>query len=42
MVLAGYLGDSVERARQLFEHCWQLLRPQLCGRPACRPRIWNT
>lgn len=37
-----YLGDCAQQARQLFEACWRLLRPQLIGRNACRPRIWNT
>lgn len=37
-----YLGDSAERARAQFSRWWQLLRPALCGRPACPPRIWLT
>lgn len=42
LLLARYLGDSVERGHVLFERCWQRLRPLVCGRPAHRPRIWNT
>ena len=37
-----YLGHSAARARALFTRWWALLRPELLGRPACPPRIWQT
>ena len=42
LLVARYLGDSVEAGRAWFEHLWSVLRPALAGRPAQRPRIWNT
>ncbi|MEN3294626.1 MAG: urease accessory protein [Burkholderiales bacterium] len=37
-----YLGNSSETAKQLMTRAWKLLRPQLTGREAVVPRIWNT
>jgi urease accessory protein len=37
-----YLGNSSETAKQLMTRAWKLLRPQLIGREAVVPRIWNT
>lgn len=42
LLLARYLGDSSEAARQWFVRLWETLRPAYCGRPALIPRIWNT
>jgi urease accessory protein len=42
VLIARYLGPSVERARGLFVGLWSLLRPALLGRPASAPRIWRT
>jgi len=42
ILLARYLGDSGEAARQYFTGLWQLLRPALLGREASEPRIWRT
>ena len=42
VLVMRYLGNSVERARILFEKAWHVLRPKLVGRPACLPRIWST
>ncbi|WP_281646294.1 urease accessory protein UreD [Parendozoicomonas sp. Alg238-R29] len=42
VLLVRYLGYSSAKARALFEQAWQLCRPQVLGREACRPRIWNT
>ena len=41
-IVCRYLGDSTERARQLFTQAWAALRPLLLGRPASPPRIWLT
>ncbi len=41
-VVARYLGNCSESAKNLFTQYWQLLRPALIGRPACHPRIWST
>jgi urease accessory protein len=40
--VARYLGDSSEQARQMMLSVWQHLRPELAGRAAVVPRIWNT
>lgn len=42
VLLVRYLGMSAEQCRRGFESIWQQLRPLLTGRPALRPRIWNT
>lgn len=40
--VARYLGDSSEVAKQLMIGAWKILRPELTGREAVVPRIWNT
>jgi urease accessory protein len=42
ILLARYLGDSSEAARQYFIALWRILRPALTGREAIEPRIWRT
>ncbi len=42
VMVARYLGDSSEAARQYFAALWQLVRPVVAGRAAVAPRIWNT
>jgi urease accessory protein len=42
VLVARYLGDSSEEAKQLFARLWAALRPGLLGREACEPRIWRT
>jgi urease accessory protein len=42
LLIARYLGPSVERARALFVALWSVLRPALLGREAHPPRIWRT
>lgn len=42
LVVARWLGDSGEAARDWLEGVWRHLRPALIGREAQRPRIWNT
>ncbi|GAB3369176.1 urease accessory protein UreD [Spongiibacter taiwanensis] len=42
LFMARYLGNSPEHCRRGFTYLWEKLRPLLNGRPACRPRIWNT
>jgi urease accessory protein len=42
VLVARYLGDSSETARQLMMQVWQSLRPELMNRAAVVPRIWNT
>jgi len=42
VLIARYLGDSTEIARQLFVSVWQALRPSVLQRKACVPRIWQT
>jgi len=42
LVVARWLGDSGEAARDWLEGVWRHLRPAFVGRGAQRPRIWNT
>jgi urease accessory protein len=42
VLVARYLGDSSEEAKQLFSRLWAGLRPGLLGRAAHEPRIWRT
>ena len=42
LLLARYLGDSSEEAKQAFAALWAVLRPGLLGREAHEPRIWRT
>lgn len=42
VLVARYLGDSSEEARQIVARVWQLLRPALLARDAVIPRIWHT
>ena len=42
IVAIRYLGYSTELAKQYFVAVWSLLRPAVCGRISCIPRIWNT
>jgi urease accessory protein len=42
LLVARYLGDSSEEAKQLFTRLWAAIRPELLGREAHEPRIWRT
>jgi urease accessory protein len=42
LVIARWLGDSSEQARQYLTQLWMLLRPPLLQRAAVPPRIWAT
>lgn len=42
LMVARYLGNSTFGAREIFQRLWEQLRPELLGREACPPRIWNT
>lgn len=42
LLIVRYLGHSSEAARHYFVAIWRLLRPAVCGRVACNPRIWST
>lgn len=42
VLVARYLGNSSEAAKQVMAQVWRQLRPRLNGRPAVTPRIWNT
>ena len=42
VLVARYLGDSSEEAKQAFSRLWAALRPALLGREAHEPRIWRT
>lgn len=40
--IARYLGDSASVCRKGFEYLWREIRPDLNGKQAVKPRIWNT
>lgn len=42
VLVARWLGQAGEAARQWFVKLWEVLRPALCGRTAALPRIWHT
>ena len=42
VLVLRYLGNSTEQAHRLLRSAWQTLRPQVTGKPAITPRIWNT
>ncbi|NRR29684.1 urease accessory protein UreD [Oxalobacteraceae bacterium] len=42
VLVARHLGDDSEAARHLMLTVWRHLRPQLLGRAAVVPRIWQT
>jgi urease accessory protein len=42
VLIARYLGDSTQEARDYFQRIWQHVRPALAAKPAKIPRIWNT
>lgn len=42
VLVVRYLGNSSETARHLMTRVWQRLRPEVVGRAAVIPRIWNT
>ena len=42
VVVARYLGDSSEAAKQVMTRAWRAIRPLLLERDAVVPRIWNT
>ncbi|WP_257386425.1 urease accessory protein UreD [Tahibacter caeni] len=42
LLLVRVLGHDAEAVRGQLERAWAALRPLVSGRPARRPRIWNT
>ena len=42
LLIARYLGNSTESARNLFIRTWQVVRPLLLEREPEKPRIWAT
>lgn len=42
VLVLRYLGNSTEQAHRLLRTIWQTLRPQVTGKAATPPRIWNT
>lgn len=42
VLLCRFLGRDIRQVQTLFRKTWSLVRPQVCGRPACFPRIWDT
>ncbi|MCU6432852.1 urease accessory protein UreD [Undibacterium sp. Jales W-56] len=42
VIVARYMGNSSEMARQWLTLMWQIVRPELLWREGVVPRIWNT
>ena len=42
VIVARYVGDSMEAAGAYFMDAWSVVRPLLAGRSAMRPRIFST
>lgn len=42
VLILRYRGTCRQRAWQLLNQAWTVLRPALTGKPAHPPRIWNT
>ncbi len=42
VLIARYLGNSSEAAKQYFVSLWTMVRPVVAGRAAVVPRIWST
>lgn len=42
LLIARFLGHSVERAHAVMSGLWEALRPTLLQRAPCSPRIWKT
>jgi len=42
LLVVRYLGEQPGQCRKHFELLWALLRPEVLGRGATPPRIWNT
>jgi len=42
LLVARWIGASSSAARAWCEALWQCLRPAVCGREACPPRVWAT
>jgi urease accessory protein len=42
VLIARYLGNKSEAAKQYFTALWTILRPYAAGRQAVIPRIWQT
>lgn len=42
VLVARYLGESSEAAKQYFAALWHAVRPAIAGREAVAPRIWST
>jgi len=42
ITVVRYLGNSSEVARRIMLRVWGVFRPEVLGRPAIVPRMWNT
>ncbi|HHM04343.1 MAG TPA: urease accessory protein [Gammaproteobacteria bacterium] len=42
VLLCRYLGPHAAEAMARFATAWEILRPAVLGKAACRPRIWAT
>lgn len=42
LMLVRYMSDSTHDLNSYFVRLWEIIRPNIMGREACHPRIWNT
>ena len=42
IILCRFLGNSVERAKEIFIKAWKIFRSSVIGLNAVEPRIWKT
>ena len=42
VLVVRLLGNRTESMQRIMISIWQMIRPQVFGRPACLPRIWST
>jgi len=42
VLIVRYLGNSTAQAQRLFRQIWQAIRPNIIGKEAVPPRIWQT
>ena len=42
VMICRMLGGQAMPVRELFFDIWKIVRPVVCGRTVCAPRIWST
>ena len=42
LMICRMLGAQAMYVREVFFNIWKIIRPVVCGRAICAPRIWST